>query len=173
MNIQRPLRHLPATGLNSRCLSKLHPLLWLACVLGLGGCRMARPLPPANLAEPGWTLREGQVVWRRKTTDPEIAGELLVATQRNGETFLQFSKTPLPFVVARLTTNRWYIEFVTVQRKFSGHGQPPSWFGWLHLAGCVAGRSPPATWHWKKLADDRWRLENRASGERFEGFLKP
>ena len=53
---------------------------------------------------------EGQAVWRPKIEAPEIAGELLVATHRNGETFLQFTKTPLPFVVARITTNRWLIE---------------------------------------------------------------
>jgi hypothetical protein len=140
-------------------------------VIGWGACRTVPPFPKANLSDPGWTIREGQAVWRRNSQAPEIAGDLLVATHRNGETFLQFTKPPLPFVVARITTNRWHIEFVTERRQFSGRGEPPSRLGWLHLARCVSGSIPPAKWHWVKLPDDRWRLENPSSGETFEGFL--
>jgi len=173
MNRQRPWWQFQMIGLNSRNLSQLHSLFWMVTVLGCAACRTVPPLAPANLSEPGWTIREGQAVWRPKIGAPEIAGELLVATHRNGQTFLQFTKTPLPLVVARITTNRWQIEFVTDHRAFSGHGRPPSRFGWLHLARCVAGAAPPAKWHWEKLPDDRWRLENRISGETFEGFLTP
>ena len=173
MNNQLRRRQLQAIGLNSRNSSKLHLLFWFVSVLGCGACRTAPPLPPADLSEPGWTIREGQSVWRPKIEGPEIAGELLVATRRNGETFLQFTKSPLPFVVARITTNRWQIEFVADHREFSGHGQPPSRFGWLHLARCVAGTAPPAKWHWEKFPENRWRLENQSSGETFEGFLTP
>jgi hypothetical protein len=172
MNRQRPQWQLQKIGLNSRNLSQLHSLFWLVSVLGCGACRTA-PLAPANLSEPGWTIREGQAVWRPKTEAPELAGELLVATHRNGETFLQFTKTPLPLVVARITTNRWHIEFVTEHREFSGHGLPPAHFGWLCLARCVSGTVSPPNWRWEKLPDDRWRLENRISGETFEGFLTP
>jgi len=173
MNRQRPRWQFQTIGLNSRNLSQLHSLFWLVSVLGCGACRTAAPLAAANLSEPGWTIREGQAVWRPKVEAPEIAGELLVATHRNGQTFLQFTKTPLPLVVARVTTNRWQIEFVTDHREFSGHGKPPSQFGWLHLARCVAGTAPPAKWRWEKFPDDRWRLENLISGETFEGFLTP
>jgi len=170
MNRQRPRWRFQSIDLNSRNLSQLHSLFWMVTVLGCAACRTVPPLAPANLSEPGWTIREGQAVWRPKIGAPEIAGELLVATHRNAQTFLQFTKTPLPLVVARLTTNRWQIEFVTDHRAFSGHGQPPSRFGWLQLARCVAGAAPPAKWHWEKLPDDRWRLENQISGETFEGF---
>src|SRR5688572_11265650 len=111
MNRPTPRRPFQTTGLNSRNLSKLHLLFWLVSALGCGACHTVSPFAAANLSEPGWTVREGQAVWRPKTGAPEIAGELLLASHRNGETWLQFTKTPLPLVVARITTNRWQIEF--------------------------------------------------------------
>ena len=173
MNRERARWEFQTIGLNSRNLSRLHSLFWLLSALGCGACHTVPPLAAANLAEPGWMIREGQAVWRPKTGSPEIAGELLVAIHRNGEAFLQFTKTPLPLVVTRTTTNRWHIEFVAAQRDYSGHGQPPAQLGWLHLASCVAGNAPPAQWHWEKFPDNRWHLENRISGETFEGFLTP
>ena len=173
MNRQRPLWQFQMISLNSRNLSKLHLLFWFVSLFGCGACRTSPPLAPANLSAPGWKIREGQAVWRAKTEGPEIAGELLVATHQTGETYLQFSKTPLPLVVARTTTNRWHIEFVADHREFSGHGQPPAQFGWLQLARCVADTAPPAKWYWERFPDDRWRLANRISGEMFEGFLTP
>jgi len=41
-------------------------------------------LPPVSLSEPGWTIRQGQAVWRRYHDTPDIAGELLnYARSRN------------------------------------------------------------------------------------------
>src|SRR6266542_4241732 len=153
MNKKPPRRRFPAIDLNSRNLSKLHSLFWFVFLLGGGACRTVPHLAPANLSEPGWTIREGQAVWRPRIGAPELAGELLVAIQRNGETLLQFTKTPLPFVVARTTATHWQIQFVTGHREFSGFGQPPAQIGWLHLASCVAGTAPPPEWRWKKFAD--------------------
>lgn len=151
----------------------MHVLFWLVSALGWGACRTTPPLAPVNLSLPGWVIREGQVVWRPKIAAPEIAGELLVATHRNGEAYLQFTKTPLPFVVARITTNRWHIEFVAEHREFSGRGQPPAQLGWLQLARCLTTAALPSKWHWEAFPENRWRLENRATGEVFEGFLTP
>src|SRR5256885_14903702 len=67
------------------------------------GCQSASTsLPPVNLSEPGWTIRQGQAVWRPNRGPLEIAGELLVATRSDGCSVVQFTKTPLPFLVARL-----------------------------------------------------------------------
>src|SRR6185503_6749264 len=41
----------------------------------LTSCRTTLTLPPVNLSEPGWTLRQGQALWRSKRDAPEIAGE--------------------------------------------------------------------------------------------------
>src|SRR5436190_1004987 len=75
-------------------------------VFFLVGCRTA-PLPPVNLHEPGWTVREGQAVWKRDQNTPEIAGEVLLATRPDGCTFVQFTKTPFPMIIAQTTTNHW------------------------------------------------------------------
>ena len=173
MNRRRPRWEFETIGFNSRRLRKLHSLLWLVAALACGACRTVPPFAAANLSDPGWTVRQGQAVWRPKTEAPEIAGELLVATHRNGETLLQFTKIPLPLVVARTATNRWHIEFVADHRGYSGRGKPPARIGWLHLASCVAGHAPPAPWHCEKRPDNHWRLESRINGELFEGFLTP
>ena len=90
-------------------------------------CHTVPPLPPVNLTEPGWTVLQGQAVWRTKKDAPEIAGELFVATNPDGRSFVQFTKTPLPFVVAQTTTNSWQIHFVPNDKTYSGRGKvPPS-----------------------------------------------
>src|SRR4030095_4053749 len=155
--------------LNSRKLSKWISLCWLVSALGFSGCHSVPPFAAANLAEPGWSTREGQTVWRSTAGAPEICGELLLATRRNGDVLLQFTKTPLPLVVARTTANWWRIEFIADHRDFSGRGKPPAQIGWLQLASLVAGNAPPAPWHWEKFPDNHWRFENRISGELFEG----
>src|SRR3954454_11899974 len=54
---------------------------WLIGTLVLAaGCSTA-PMHPVNLKEPGWTLREGQAVWKRNRNATEIAGEVLVANR--------------------------------------------------------------------------------------------
>ncbi|MDB6056500.1 MAG: hypothetical protein JWO95_344, partial [Verrucomicrobiales bacterium] len=80
------------------------PFLWVCVISALAGCRTMKPLPPANLKEPGWTVREGQAVWKRKASEPEIAGEILLATRSDGRAFVQFSKNPFPLVIAQSTT---------------------------------------------------------------------
>jgi hypothetical protein len=164
----------PDQILPGRIISKAFLVLATLFVLcAVSGCRTSRPLPPANLSETGWRVRQGQTVWRSKAGAPEIAGELLVASQSDGRMFLQFTKTPLPFVVAQITADAWQIEFIVENRAFSGPGKPPSQLGWLQLARCLAALPPPRRWRWEKLDDGHWRLENKTTGELFEGFLSP
>ncbi len=137
------------------------------------GCQTIPALPSVNLGEPGWTVRQGQAVWRTRKDAPEIAGELIVAENPDGRSFLQFTKTPLPFVVAQTTANSWQIQFVPENRTFSGRGKPPSRLIWLYLPRCLAGGQPPRSWTWQKLENDGWRLENRITGESLEGYLTP
>src|SRR5262245_61422206 len=91
-----------------RRVSLCFPFLVLA-ISTLTACRTV-PLPPANLAEPGWVLREGQAVWRPNREAPELAGDILLATNISGRTFVQFTKTPFPLVIVQSTTNSWQIE---------------------------------------------------------------
>jgi len=94
-------------------------LMLVVFMLGLAGCQTIPALPPVNLSEPGWTIHEGQAVWRSKKDAPEIAGELLVAVNPDGRSFVQFTKTPLPFIVAQTTINSWQIHFVPNNRTYS------------------------------------------------------
>jgi hypothetical protein len=137
----------------------------------LAACRTAPTLTVVNLAEPGWGTRQGQAIWRSHTMAPEIAGELFVATHPDGRTFLQFTKTPLPFIVVQTTTNSWAIEFVAENKTYSGRGQPPARLAWLELPRCLAGADPLAPWKWETLDAGRWRLESAATGEMLEGYL--
>jgi hypothetical protein len=134
-------------------------------------CRTT-PLPPINLQEPGWTVREGQALWKRNKTAPELAGELLVATSRDGRSFVQFTKTPFPMIIGQRTTNHWQIEIPIQNKRFSGPGSPPKRLIWLYLPGLLAGESSPKGWSWNLLADKSWRLENSRTGEAVQGYLE-
>jgi hypothetical protein len=136
------------------------------------GCRTLPPLAPVNLSEPGWTVRQGQAVWQSGKERPEIAGELLVATKSNGEAFVQFTKTPFPLVIAQQVANHWQVQFPTQNKSYSGLGTPPSRLIWFPLAEALARKLPTDKWSWHQDANG-WRLENRATKERLEGYFTP
>jgi len=144
----------------------------LAFAIYAAGCGTI-PMPSVNLSEPGWTTRQGQAVWRAKRDAPEIAGDLMLATNPDGRSFLQFTKTPLPFVVAQSTADAWRIQFVPYNKTYSGRGAPPQRLVWFYLPRCLAGLPPPEAWTWRRLPNNGWHLENRNTGEFLEGYLTP
>ncbi len=153
----------------------LFPLVaWLlGCLILLPvGCRTA-PMAPLNLSQPGWKLREGQAVWRSGQRAPEIAGELQLAIHADGRVWLQFTKTPIPFVVAQSSPTHWQIQFVPQNRSFSGPGKPPVRLAWLQLARAISGATAAPVWSWQAKPDGSWRLENPSSGEMIAGYLAP
>jgi len=137
---------------------------------GLAGCATVGPMPKVNLQEPGWTVRQGQAVWRLEHGSREIAGDLLVATGPNGHDFVQFSKTPFPLVVAQSTKDRWTAEFPPQNKRYSGRGKPPKRLIWLYLPRVLSGQPPPKNWLWRQNGT-QWHLENRANGESIEGYF--
>ena len=151
----------------NRRLAGIH--LYSSLIL-LTACRTLPPLPPINLAEPGWKIQQGQAVWRPRANAPELAGDLLVASHPDGRSLVQFSKTPLPFVVAQATSNTWQIQFVPRNKTYSGQGAPPRRLIWLYLPKCLAGHSIKDL-QFVRLAEGRWRLSNLITGEVLEGFL--
>ena len=159
---------------SGRAMPLFFKSLWplLAFVL-LAGCRTASPMPPVNVREPGWNVQQGQAVWRSRRNAPEIAGELVVAMHPDGRSLVQFTKTPLPFVVAQATIDSWQVQFVPQNKVYSGRGQPPAQLIWLHLPQCLRGGDPPEDLLWRQLANQGWRLENRSTGESLEGYLAP
>jgi hypothetical protein len=116
---------------------------------------------------------QGQAVWRPKSTAPEIAGDLLVATNVDGRTFVQFTKTPLPIAVGQTTTNSWKIHFVPNDKTYSAHGHPPGKIVWLHLPKDLAGAKPPRFWHFTQKEGGSWLLQEHFTGESLEGYLTP
>jgi hypothetical protein len=130
-------------------------------------------LQPANLSEPGWKIQQGQAVWRAKKDSPEIAGELLLATNSNGRTVVQFTKTPFPFVIAQTTPQSWQLEIPAQNKKYSRPGKPPARVGWFHLPSALQGVAPPKPWVFQPSENENWRLENKSTGEMIEGFLEP
>jgi hypothetical protein len=161
----------PAQTQDSRPRFHRLAILGVFVLLLTSGCRTGGPFPKVNLSESGWTVHEGQAVWRAKRTAPEIAGEILLATNNVGQTFVQFTKTPFPFVIAQTTTNAWQIEAPAKNRVFSAHGKPPARVIWLQLAPACAGAELPPRYSWKS-GDSGWSLENTSTGEKLEGYFK-
>ena len=145
--------------------------LWLAFVAvvlpSLTGCLASRPLPPADLSAPGWEIQTGQAVWKSGGSD--LAGEVIFA-KRNGDSALQFIKTPLPLVSAQTHGKRWTITFVADNRTVSGKGTAPVQLLWLHLASALTGDPPRRPLKFSRDANG-WALENAETGESISGFL--
>ena len=148
------------------------PLLVLIAVLA-AGCRTAPPLAPADFSAPGWRVQQGQAVWKPMKSRPELAGEILLATQANGDFFAQFTKTPFPLAAARAAGGQWQIEFGGGQRRFAGRGQPPARFVWFQLPRAMRGDSLSDGWRLTRPEKDSWRLENPQTGETLEGTFFP
>jgi hypothetical protein len=147
---------------------------FLRCGLLLGllmGCRSLPTPPPMNLTELGWTVRQGQAAWRTKPGAPDIAGDLMVAMHPDGRSMVQFTKPPLPFVVAQRHANSWRIQFFADKKTYSGRGVPPDRLMWLHLPDGLAGAQRSDSWHFSSKGDGTWTFENHSSGETLEGFL--
>ena len=148
-------------------------LALLAAVLALTGCRTAAPFAAIDTSGPGWRVQQGQALWKPRPSYPEIAGELLLARHDSGCFMVQFAKTPFTLVTAQVASGRWGIEFPPRKLAFSGRGQPPVRFGWLHLPAALAAQPPRAPWRWTSRPGEHWRLENPRTGESIEGFLSP
>ena len=108
-----------------------------------------------DLSQSGWNVRHGQAVWRSKKAAPEIAGELLVAMNRDGRSFVQFTKTPLPFIEAQSTTNAWQLHSIPDNKTYTGRGKPPVRASWLWLPRCLSGTTPPKPLRLAKFGKQR------------------
>jgi hypothetical protein len=130
-------------------------------------CGTAHPLPPADFASPGWRLRQGQAVWKPSKGRPELAGDLLLAVNANGDYVIQFSKTPFTLASAQVADGRWQIELA--RHAWRGQGAPPARFLWFQLAPVLAGAPAGAPWRFTSRADHSWRLDHAGTGEFLEG----
>jgi len=155
-----------------RWLGHARGLAWLTLLLLSASCRTAKE-PLFTVAGPGWSVRQGQVVWRPGRRFPELGGELMVASHEDGRGAIEFAKTPLTLVVAQTTRTNWWIQFPPARMSFAGRGAPPRRFSWLYLGGALAGEPLPAPLRFQRQPEGGWRLENPRTGETLEGFLAP
>jgi hypothetical protein len=139
------------------------------------GCATIAPLPAADLSTPGWSIKQGQAVWSLPKHKTELTGELVVAANSNGSSFLQFSKTPFPIITAQTTRGFWQVEFIPEKRKFSGRGLPPERLIWCDVANVLLERSTLAKrdWHFRRTDEQSWEFENKVTGEKVRGYLNP
>ena len=96
-----------------------------------------------------------------------------MASDAQGRCTIQFTKTPLPLVLAQTTPTNWLIAFPSRRMSFGGRRAPPTRFAWLYLHAALAGDPLPSTLRFQRKPDGGWRLENTRSGETVEGFLAP
>ncbi len=94
-----------------------------------------------------------------------------MASREDGRYVVQFIKTPLPLVLAETGFSRWRVEFPPRRLSFAGRGKPPTRFLWLYLPSALAGELLPRQFSFEREAHGKWRLENRRSGEKLEGYL--
>ena len=140
----------------------------------MAGCQSLPPQPPMDLSEPGWTIRQGQAVWKTKPGAEGIAGDLLLAMHWNGRNVVQFTKPPLPLVAAQSDTNHWQIQFFAQKKSYSGRGRPPERVLWLQLAENLAtflSARKDTDWSITRLDGGSWQFTNNVSGESLDGFL--
>jgi hypothetical protein len=131
------------------------------------GCSSFAPVPPLDLAAPGWQVRQGQAIWKPADDKPEITGDLLLSLHPSDGAFIQFTKT-LPIVSARLSAKSWEIEFPPENKRYSGRGQPPKRIGWLQLIRAIEGHEVPGRWTLIRPSNQFVGLLNAETGERLE-----
>jgi len=118
-------------------------------------------------------MRQGQAVWKPSKSRPELAGDLLLAADANGNCVIQFAKTPFALASAQVAEGRWRIDLGAGQHTWGGQGTPPTRFVWFQLSRVLAGRPAESPWKFTRRADNSWRLENAGTGEFLEGQFFP
>jgi len=137
------------------------------------GCSTTPPLPPADFSAPGWRVQQGQAIWKPSSNRPELAGDLLLATNANGNFFIQFSKIPFPLASAQISGDQWQIEFGAGKFSWHGSGTPPVRFVWFQLPRALLGKNLDDNWQFANATTNSWRLENPQTGETLEGEFFP
>lgn len=139
----------------------------------LTACCTSAHFETIDTSQPGWKIQQGEATWKPGKKYSEISGEIVVASQEDGRSFVQFSTAAFPIVAAQCAETHWQIEFSSQKLCFGGGGKPSPRFGWLQLSPALRHETLPAKWHFEQKSNGGWRLENTASGESLEGILFP
>ncbi len=122
-----------------------------------------------NLSSPGWTVLRGQAIWQPPKNGKEIAGDLILATNENGNFFIQFSKTPFTIATAEAEDQQWEIRFGNDKYAWRGGGAPPDRFLWFQLPPALLDTNLTGDWKFERDSGKLWRLKNVRTGEKLEG----
>jgi len=165
-------------GLRVRPFSCFHspfslPVALILAVPLLVSCRTASRLPPADFSAPGWHVQQGQAVWQPAKNRPGLAGDLLLATNADGNFFVQFSKNPFPVATAQISGDRWQIEFGADEHAWRGCGPTPKRFVWFQLPRALLAENAGRDWQFERVTTNAWRLTNPHTGEALEGRFFP
>jgi hypothetical protein len=152
------------------CFTFILPALLLTLFTG---CRTNQLLPAADFTTPGWHVQQGQAIWKPSMDRPELAGDLLLATNVNGNFFIQFSKIPFPVATAQVSGNEWQIEFGANKYSWYGHGTPPNRFAWFQLPNAFRDTNLGGNWRFTHVDTNSWQLKNSHTGETLEGEFFP
>lgn len=158
---------------SGRPLSAVVFISLLLCAPLLVSCRTMPPLPAADLSAPGWQIQHGQAVWKPPGRRPDMTGDLLLATNVNGNFFLQFTKDPFPLVTAEALDGGWQIQFGVEEHGWRGQGTLPSRFVWFQLPSALLTGKATGTWRFTTPGTNLWRIENLRTGENLEGGFFP
>jgi hypothetical protein len=148
---------------------------WLCLALALAlvvstGCYSHRQYSwPTVMVGPGWTTYNGQVIWKPNPRIPELAGDLFVAVNTNGNAMMQFSKT-VPMITAELDLTRWQINVPSQKQTYSGGYPLPSRFAWLQIPAVLKGQALMAPWQ-NTGGLGSWEISNPGTGEYLRGYF--
>ncbi len=145
-----------------------------AGLMFFSGCATNTPETFFTVTGPDWHVRQGQALWTPKKDTSQFGGDLVLATDNDGRSFVQFDKMPLSLVTVQLTTNQWMIRFPQFNNSFyKGHKPAPTRAVFLYLPDAIAGKPLPKPLSFEQKADGGWKLANPKTGEIVEGFLSP
>lgn len=148
----------------------------LASMVAWAGAGCAVPvMAPLDIAEPGWRVRETEVVWRPSAKAPELMGELIVAHHVDGRRWVQFGKQGLPWLTARRDPLGWTLETTMRRGVTGGRGHPPARVPWFLVDDLPPSRpTGMSPWHLQTMGTGpgaAWKLANAATGEFVEGTV--
>lgn len=140
-------------------------------VIMLFSCSSGAPLPEVDLSAPGWTVWNGQALWKAETDRSAIAGEIVLARHDNGDVLISFAKPPVPIFTAQTSGKRWKIDFIHTQDTYWGTGGPPSLFVWFQIPSLLQDATVPEGWQVIAVDDAIWELQDPHSGEQIRLVL--
>lgn len=140
-------------------------LLCTAALLVVPGCGATRAMPEIDLTKPGWTVWSGQALWQRGNDKASLAGELVLARNREGDVLVDFAKPPFTIFTAQTRERSWWLRFIESGRTRSGSGGPPRRFIWFFVPQILSGGDPPSGWQATRDGSGAWSIIRAASGE--------